>query len=444
MTGVIMLAGFLFVIFVITEVSAQTVDEIRDRIDNQSSRISALEREIKQYERQLNEVANERKSLENTLEELNISYRKTEAQIEVTREKITSAEQEIARLENRIENTEGSIGNHKNAMSDAVRRLHEADNTSMVESMLLYNNMSDFWNAIAQLESFQLAIKENVETLRSLKEQLSANRDKMSEEKAKLEALEAELADRKTILEQNREEERELLEKTEEKESEYENILAEKRAKRDQFLSELQTLEAELKLKIDPNKLPNAGTAVLNWPLRDATGISCYDDGGLDYAACITQYFGHTSFSNRNSGVYNGNGHNGADFRASRGTPVYAAASGVVKGTGNTDAVPGCYSYGKWVLIEHPMGLSTNYAHLSLIKAAKGQNVKQGDLIGYSGNTGYSTGPHLHFSVYATQGVKIVKLGDVREITNCGAASIPVASTEAYLDPLSYLPVRSN
>ena len=79
------------------------------------------------------------------------------------------------------------------------------------------------------------------------------------------------------------------------------------------------------------------------------------------------------------------------------------------------------------------------YAHLSIISVLPGQNVTTGQLLGYSGNTGYSTGPHLHFTVYATEGVNVVRLGDVKAKTNCGAARIPVAGFEAYLNPMSYL-----
>ena len=122
------------------------------------------------------------------------------------------------------------------------------------------------------------------------------------------------------------------------------------------------------------------------------------------------------------------------------GTPIKSAQGGIVRDFGNTDAYRGCYSYGKWILVEHFNGLSTLYAHLSLIKVRKEQEVKAGDLIGYSGNTGYSTGPHLHFTVYATKGVKIVRLGDIKTITNCADAHIPVAPFNAYLNPLSYLP----
>jgi murein DD-endopeptidase MepM/ murein hydrolase activator NlpD len=108
----------------------------------------------------------------------------------------------------------------------------------------------------------------------------------------------------------------------------------------------------------------------------------------------------------------------------------------VIPDTGNTGTVRTCYSYGKWVLIQHPNGLSTLYAHLSLQSVSEGQSVSTGQIIGYSGNTGYTTGPHLHFGVYASQGIEVVKLTNSR---NCRGVRLPVADFKAYLNPLSYL-----
>jgi len=113
---------------------------------------------------------------------------------------------------------------------------------------------------------------------------------------------------------------------------------------------------------------------------------------------------------------------------------------GTVIGTGNTDLARGCYSFGKWVMVEHGNGLSTLYAHLSVIDVGKGQQVGRGQVIGLSGMTGYATGPHIHFGVYATEGTQITTLRQFRGATiGCADASMPVATLTAYLNPLSYL-----
>jgi len=248
------------------------------------------------------------------------------------------------------------------------------------------------------------------------------------------------LADEKHVLDSNRTEKDNLLDVTENKEANYQDLLDDKIRARDKFLAELRTFEAQLDFILNPATIPAAGSGVLLWPFEATYMHNCPSyKSALGNQHCITQYFGNTQFAK--SGAYNGKGHNGVDFRSPQGTKVLAALAGTVVGAGNTDATPGCFSYGKWILIKHNNGLSTLYAHLSHNSVAPGQSVSTGEIIGYSGNSGYSTGPHLHFTVYASEGVKVQKLGDIpgRPITGCSPTSIPIAGLEAYLNPLDYL-----
>jgi murein DD-endopeptidase MepM/ murein hydrolase activator NlpD len=87
--------------------------------------------------------------------------------------------------------------------------------------------------------------------------------------------------------------------------------------------------------------------------------------------------------------------HNGIDFAASIGTPVYATADGTIM------KVDVRFSgYGKMVEIDHGFGYRTRYAHMHDFAVKRGQHIKRGDLIGYVGNTGLSTAPHLHYEVF--------------------------------------------
>jgi murein DD-endopeptidase MepM/ murein hydrolase activator NlpD len=86
--------------------------------------------------------------------------------------------------------------------------------------------------------------------------------------------------------------------------------------------------------------------------------------------------------------------HKGMDFRAGYGTPILAATDGRITRAGWAGG------YGKQVRISHPGGLITSYSHMSRISASVGSNVRQGQVIGYVGSTGLSTGPHLHYELY--------------------------------------------
>ncbi len=87
--------------------------------------------------------------------------------------------------------------------------------------------------------------------------------------------------------------------------------------------------------------------------------------------------------------------HAGLDFAAPQGTPIYATANGVVKSAGNQGT-----GYGNHVVINHGYGYETLYGHMFKIKVRAGQQVKRGEIIGWVGSTGKSTGPHCHYEVH--------------------------------------------
>jgi murein DD-endopeptidase MepM/ murein hydrolase activator NlpD len=87
--------------------------------------------------------------------------------------------------------------------------------------------------------------------------------------------------------------------------------------------------------------------------------------------------------------------HAGLDFAAPQGTPIYATANGVVKIAGYSEG-----GYGNHVVINHGYGYETVYGHMVRVKTRTGQRVKRGEIIGYVGSTGKSTGPHCHYEVH--------------------------------------------
>ena len=85
--------------------------------------------------------------------------------------------------------------------------------------------------------------------------------------------------------------------------------------------------------------------------------------------------------------------HTGLDFRGKRGEKIYATADGIVKKAFNNGG------YGKYILISHGNGYTTSFAHMQTFLVKKGDRVKRGQLIGLVGNSGRSTGPHLHYEI---------------------------------------------
>ena len=101
-----------------------------------------------------------------------------------------------------------------------------------------------------------------------------------------------------------------------------------------------------------------------------------------------------SGYGTRNHPILGGRrNHKGVDLAAPTGTPVHATADGII---GKAEWFS---SYGLYVQIEHGADLETRYAHMSRLAVASGERVKKGDVIGYVGSTGRSTGPHLHYEV---------------------------------------------
>lgn len=415
---VIILVVAVFFISTINDANASIIDELRNRITDRNTKIQELEKEIVQYQNDLEEVGKEKQTLTSEVKILDISRQKIGADIRLTQSKINSTGLQIEELSLNIDTKEDKIGQNMETIARTIRAINEIESNSLIEIILSNNNLSEFFDQIETIQQFQSTMRDDVKQLTALKNDLEDKKNKTQKKKKELANFKGDLSDQKFVLDINRKDKNTLLSITKNKESNYQKLLTEREVEKDKFEDELRNLESQLQFELDPNSIPAAEKGVLAWPLDKIK---------------VTQYFGNTEFAK--SGGYKGDGHNGIDFRASSGTKVKAALAGEIIAI-NTQVAYMC-QYGKWVLIRHANGLTTLYAHLSLIpnRIKVGQQVATGQVIGYSGNTGYATGYHLHFTVYASKAVKFKKY-----TCNSGATlTIPVSAYSGYLNPLDYL-----
>jgi len=398
--------------------SAQTAQELQGQINSHQAQIEALNKEIAAFEKELTQVGAKKQTLQTAVNSLDISVKKTQAKVKAKQSQIATTELEIQQLSGEISNKEQSITLDSAAIAETVRSMYEIEKASMVEMMLANDSVADLWDDTESVRTVQETMQTHVQSLQSAKQVLTEDREETEKKRGQLVQQKGELASEEQSLVVQKKEQTNLLTQTKNQESTYQALLTQKRTAKATFESALNELESKLQYTLDPARLPPAGKGILRWPLDSIT---------------ITQQFGRTSDAKR---LYASGTHNGVDFRASIGTPIKAGLSGTVQGTGNSDAIRGCYSYGKWVLIKHGNGLTTLYAHLSQINVSQGQSVATGQVIGFSGDTGYATGPHLHFTVYASDAVQVRQLGTN---TPCGKATIPVSAATGYLNPLDYL-----
>ena len=420
--GILFLTGILGLPVPLSAQSGEIIDELKDKINNKVSKIEEVEKEIEVFQKELNEIGKEKTSLQSAVKTLDISARKLSANIDITQNRISATTFQIEKLALEISDREREIRLHSDTLAESIRQINEVDENTFIESLLAFDNLSKLWEQVDNLQRFQILLRKNLISLRESKGELVDSKFEREGRRRELTNFEYELDNQKKVVDITKREKNVLLTQTKNKESNYKTLLEEKIAARKQFEKELLDFESQLQIAIDPSSIPAPGSKVLAPPLDSIK---------------VTQNFGDTEFAK--SGAYKGKGHNGVDFRASPGTSVRSVLSGTITSIGNTDTVSGCYSYGKWILVRHNNGLSSLYAHLSHISVSRGDQVLTGQVIGYSGNTGYSTGPHLHLGLFVTQGVRVVRFGDIKVETNCADATIPVAPHEAYLDPLSYL-----
>lgn len=420
----------ILAVFLPTNISFANQEEINRlnaEIDEKRDRLDKLDAEIAKQRAALQNASGRADNLEGALAELEATRSKLETDISRTETEISRAELTIKRLNLEIEDKEDLITKNSAALAESIRRSNQLEQTSIVEKFLGFESMSMFWNDFEMTQTLQKKLQTEVSELLELYRELRDKEEAKVNEKNLLASQKELLAGETEAVRQTAAEKEVVLQKTKQEEAAYQKVLNEKIAEKEAFEAELADIESQLSVLVDPGSYSEARQGSFGWPTENFY---------------ITQYFGRTDFA-QSSGLYKHSSHNGMDFGVPIGTKVFSVYNGVVKGFGNTDQYPGCRSWGGWVLVEHPNGLSTLYAHLSQPLVSVGQQVSKGDVIALSGNTGVSTGPHLHLSVYATQGVQIRNYRDVAPTTyGCGAynVSIPMAPRDAYLDPLDYLP----
>lgn len=416
------LIGIILLALVPAFRAAASQTDLEKQIDRKNQEIEQLEREIAAYQNELVRIGKESTSLQNEIKTIDTTRRKLSTDLSLTTKKISTVTLALESLGLEIKDKQASIVSNREATIEILRLLNDSERQGFLETFLSQESLGDAIAAYQRVAGLGSALNRHVRTLEEVTAALKKKKTAVEQNRIELAALKNQLADQQAITESIQGKKTKLLEETKSQESTYKLLVAQRLEKKREVENEIAAIEATLKVTIAPGTLPKAGTKALAWPVA---------------SPMITQYFGNTAFALANAAVYNGKGHNGIDLRAPVGTPILAAGAGTVLGVGDTDPTCPNASYGKWVLIRHPNNLATLYAHLSLLKAKEGETVDQGETIGYAGQTGYATGPHLHFAVFAAAGVKIGSLQS--KVPGCGIYRLPIGAYNSYLNPLSYL-----
>lgn len=394
--------------------------QLQAQIDERARLIADLEKEIKAYADLADKSTKEAETLSGYIKGLERQVSSVSLDIKKSQALIDKSNLEITQLSTEIQGGEERLARIRAGLIETIYTQYLSDDINIIENFLSNRSILSSVEDIDHLQVIQEEMDKLVKDVVREKVVLETNKEGELKKKVELESEKNKLQTKQKTLDIAKAEQKKELELTKNQEKNYKAILEDKKKKKIAFEKEIFEYEKKLTYVLNPSSLPKANSSALDWPVDNVF---------------ITQKFGKTNASGR---LYVSGTHNGVDFRAAVGTPVKSAGNGKVAGTGDTDADCRGVSFGKWILIKYDNGLATTYGHLSQISVKPGQAVSSGDVVGYSGNTGYSTGPHLHVSTYAADAVNPV----TRPSASCPGVSMtmPVSAVNAYLDPLVYFP----
>jgi murein DD-endopeptidase MepM/ murein hydrolase activator NlpD len=400
----------------LTTASSTTAStSLEDQLKQKEQEISAVNQQILSAQQNLQTVQSQRVSLQQQVNLLNGNISTLNLNIQADTLTVQQLNLQIEQLNGDLGDISASIALKQAAIESILKDMERNDYTggNLLALFLRNGTLADGVLEANNLVQLQSQLADDINTLTDLHQQYSDVIQQSTAKAAGVTSKQQDLQARKSILQDQNAQKQTLLASTKDKESVFQQQYSALQTQQAKINDEIEAISAILRTKIDPSKLPALAPGVLLVPVEG------------DTQADITQGYGATAFAQHE---YVHHWHNGIDLAASIGTPILAADDGVVDAVANEDLYCPHGAYGKFITVNHPNGLTTLYAHLSKQIVSAGQTVKRGQVIGYSGNTGDVTGPHLHFTVFAQSTYYVVKS------QYCGP--LPEGGD---LDPIGYL-----
>ena len=303
--------------------------------------------------------------------------------IETTNEQISAYSQLIADTQDELDDAKEELRTLSEQHRERIRAMEEQGNITYWQVVFEANSFMDLLDRINMVEEINASDRRRIEQMRIASDIVNATQQSLEKEKTALEQTRVQLAEDEAALEEKRSESDGILHELEKKAEEYELLLEQSEILQDDLMQEIAAKEKELKEAKYEEYLAKLALQGQN-PPSDASWISP-----------VSGYTVTSPFGMRVHPVLGvSRMHNGIDMACAQGTPIYATRAGKV-----TVASYQAGGAGNYVSINHLDGFSSIYMHMTHYVVSAGQNVSQGQLIGYVGSTGLSTGPHLHFGI---------------------------------------------
>ena len=346
-------------------VTQAEIDDLKDQAADLDSQRAELQQQLKAIQADKSKALEQKSLLEQQIEATQAEIDNIQAQIQKYSELITQKEGELAEAEQKEEQLYALF-------CERVRYMEEEGEVSYWSILFSSSDFSDLLDNFMMVEEIIDYDNSVMEELLALQAQIEADKADLETSKAEQEAAKAKQEAAKADLKEQESQVDALIQEISGQEDQLEAAEAKLKAAANAMDAEIKRLEQEM-----ANQIANVPSeSGFLWPLP-----ASWNTLSSLYGSRIHPITGRP------------NNHTGIDIPASRNTNIYAAKSGVVTtSTYNS-------SYGNYVVVSHSDGTSTLYAHMNKRAVSKGQTVSQGQVIGYVGTTGSSTGNHLHFEV---------------------------------------------
>ncbi len=357
------------------------IADFNNQIEQRQSEIDQLNADQIAYQEEIEQKKRMASTLQGQIEVFNLQIQALEEKIGTTEIEIEFTGLEIDKLTEEIREKEIEINNQKIVLSEVLVTIYEASGDTQLEILLENSHLSDYVDKITYINDIQSSLKDQLSTVKRLKEDLESRKKKVEDKSAELEILRLQLEGERKDLDAQKQAKEDLLVSTMMMEAEFQKLLAQARADEESNDQAIQDLVGQ----ISTLQSGSAGSGYFRYP--------------MDNNFCVTAYYMDPNYCPFGSC---GTPHYGIDVGTWTGTPVYATADG----TAIVHAAPLGTANLNYIVIMHPdVNMVTLYLHLSGFAISGTTPVSKGQIIGYTGGafgswgSGLSTGPHFHYEI---------------------------------------------
>lgn len=385
---------FACIIFIVTLCffSPQNVRG-QSSLEDKQNVLEELQEKEEKYRKLIDLKEREQNSINSQVNSLEKQSQTIEKDISTNTEKISVLQGEISEVTDKVNTKSELIEKQKDLLVRIIRNQYDVmRNSEQVDQ--IFPRDKDRFSLVGSQSQLTEKLGELTQIIIGEKALLEKTQAELAEKRLQVEDLQEQLRQKNSAIEKTKNVKTLDALETKEEQAKYEDRLED-------------VLEEQLSIQQEIDSLGTTYTGTFS--LKD---LPSKEDADLSRPVTspyrVTQGYGKTSFSHH----YQGGNHNGVDYSGRFGLDILSAGDGTVLAIGDM----GRYGYGKWITVDHGNGLVSLYGHLSRVDVSSGDSVDGGEKIAVMGTTGFSTGVHLHFTLFVKSTFRVVNSSSIAGI----------------------------